>query len=281
MEISDFIIGQIYNRRRDIHAHFQGQMQGGISTPASFPIVFVFTGTSGARHGYVDEWTADGTFRYFGEGQEGDMALIGGNKAIAEHITKGKDLLLFETLGKGQVRYKGMFNCAAYKEEPGKDRNGENRQALVFYLKPLEGGSSDPEIEFLTSEMPSSIDLMELREKAKAAACPAPKTNQSEVSRSYFLRSKEVYTYVLARAKGICESCNSPSPFKKIKNQVPYLEPHHIRRLTDGGPDDPRCMGAICPNCHREIHHGMEGKRRNKELQKAITAKELVFDKAT
>jgi hypothetical protein len=34
------------------------------------------------------------------------------------------------------------------------------------------------------------------------------------------------------------------------------LEPHHIRRLGDGGPDDPRFMGAVCPNCHREIHHG-------------------------
>jgi hypothetical protein len=35
------------------------------------------------RHGYADGWTTDGVFRYFGEGQEGDMRLAGGNRAIA------------------------------------------------------------------------------------------------------------------------------------------------------------------------------------------------------
>jgi 5-methylcytosine-specific restriction protein A len=73
MVTQDFVIGRIYNRRRDIHGRYDGQRQGGISTPANHPIIFAFTGTSGAKHGYADAWTADGTFRYFGEGQEGDM----------------------------------------------------------------------------------------------------------------------------------------------------------------------------------------------------------------
>jgi 5-methylcytosine-specific restriction enzyme A len=113
----DFAIGQVYNRRRDVHAKFGGQMQGGISTPAKSPVVIAFTGASGAKHGYDDEWTTDGAFRYFGEGQEGDMTLTAGNKAIAEHARAGKDLLLFETMGKGQVRFRGAFNCAGYTFE--------------------------------------------------------------------------------------------------------------------------------------------------------------------
>lgn len=71
---SNFVVGQTYNRRRDIHDRFGGQMRSGIVTPAKHPVVFIFTGR-GTRHGYIDEWSADGTFRYFGEGQIGDMTL--------------------------------------------------------------------------------------------------------------------------------------------------------------------------------------------------------------
>jgi 5-methylcytosine-specific restriction enzyme A len=61
MPIEDFTIGRIYNRRPDIHGKFGGQMQGGISTPAGHPLIFAFTGSAGRRHGYADEWAADGT----------------------------------------------------------------------------------------------------------------------------------------------------------------------------------------------------------------------------
>jgi hypothetical protein len=95
---TDFQIGQTYSRLRDVHSRFGGQRQSGIVTPANYPAVFIFTGR-GTRHGYADEWSADGAFRYFGEGQKGDMTLTKGNKAIANHAAHGKDLLLFEMLG--------------------------------------------------------------------------------------------------------------------------------------------------------------------------------------
>jgi 5-methylcytosine-specific restriction protein A len=55
----------------------------------------------------------------------------------------------------------------------------------------------------------------------------------------------------------------------------PYLEPHHIRRISDGGPDDPRFMGAVCPNCHREIHFGLRGDEKNAALLANVQLKEL------
>ena len=58
--MSEFVIGQIYNRRRDIHDRFGGQRQSGIVTPAQTSLVFVFTGR-GKRHGYHDEWSPDGS----------------------------------------------------------------------------------------------------------------------------------------------------------------------------------------------------------------------------
>jgi 5-methylcytosine-specific restriction protein A len=55
---------------------------------------------------------------------------------------------------------------------------------------------------------------------------------------------------------------------------TPYLEPHHIRRLTDQGPDDPRHMAALCPNCHREVHYGKNGEVLNQHLQECVFARE-------
>jgi 5-methylcytosine-specific restriction protein A len=37
-------------------------------------------------------------------------------------------------------------------------------------------------------------------------------------------------------------------------------------------------MGAVCPNCHREIHHGTSGQKRNLELQARVTRKETAAE---
>jgi 5-methylcytosine-specific restriction enzyme A len=269
---SDFVVGQIYNRRRDIHAPFGGQRQSGIVTPSKYPAVFIFTGR-GTRHGYADEWSRDGTFRYFGEAQKGDMTLTKGNKAIANHAVDGKDLLLFDMLSAGRVRSRGPFNCAGYSFEDGSDRSGNIRRAIVFHLVPV----AEEGAELETAPPPASVSLEELRKRATAAAGPARESKREGSNRTYRLRSEAVRQYVLARANGVCESCDKPAPFSTLAG-TPYLEPHHIRRLTDGGPDDPRAMGAVCPNCHREIHHGTNGQKRNLELQARVTRKEKVAE---
>lgn len=267
--VREFVVGQIYNRRRDIHARYGGQMQGGISTPAEYPFVLAFTGASGTRHGYADEMTADGTLRYFGEGQSGDMSLTRGNRAVAYHAADGKDLLLFGTLGAGSVRFPGPFNCAGYRYQNGPDSTGAQRQAIVFDLVPVEHDPADLPIE----APPPTDNLEELRRLAFAAAGPARQTTAGQSPRSYYARSEAIRQYVLARAKGVCECCGQPAPFTTFAGSL-YLEPHHIRRLTDGGLDDPRFMGAVCPNCHRAIHHGQDGTRLNDSLQAVVDAKE-------
>src|SRR5580765_5060327 len=90
--LMEFEIGKIYHRRNDIHAVFGGQQQGGISTPATAPFIFIFTGDTGKQYGYQDDWSTDNVFLYTGEGQIGDMEFRGGNKAIRDHAADGKDL---------------------------------------------------------------------------------------------------------------------------------------------------------------------------------------------
>ena len=75
--------------------------------------------------------------------------------------------------------------------------------------------------------------------------------------------------YVLTKANGKCESCGQNAPFRRVDGTT-YLEPHHTRRVSDDGPDDPCSVGAVCPNCHREIHSGEHGSSKNEELKSRL-----------
>ena len=106
-----FELHRSYHRRNDIHARFGGKQQGGISTPANAPGIFIFTGHGAGHVGYQDVFEADGSFRYTGQGQLGDMRMISGNRAIRDHVQNGKDLLLFQQTQKGDpVRFKGLYD---------------------------------------------------------------------------------------------------------------------------------------------------------------------------
>ena len=267
-----FISNRTYNRRADIHQPYGGQQQGGISTPAGAPAIFLFTGKSGRSHGYADHFNGDGSFTYTGEGQAGDMQMVRGNAAIRDHAKNGKDLLVFETLGHGKpVKFIGVFGCAGWQVVEQPDGKGTRRNAIVFALMPV-GEIEDALAEAMPSVPTSSLPIEQMRAEAIAAATVTAQEARSSVT-SIFVRSKAVRDYVLARAAGRCERCKSPAPFLTT-NGTPYLEAHHIRRLTDGGPDHPSFVAAVCPNCHREAHHGSDSAIVNGELQALVTAAE-------
>ena len=81
--------------------------------------------------------------------------------------------------------------------------------------------------------------------------------------------AKAIRQYVLERANGYCEGCNLPAPFMTADGK-PYLEPHHIRRLSDGGPDHPRWVAAVCANCHRRAHYSRDAVVFNQTLELAV-----------
>jgi hypothetical protein len=73
-----------------------------------------------------------------------------------------------------------------------------------------------------------------------------------------FRRNPDVVVEVLLRANGHCEMCRRPAPFIRARDNSPYLEVHHLKRLKDGGEDTIDNAIALCPNCHREEHCGIE-----------------------
>lgn len=135
-----FEVGALYRRREEIHGRLGGQMQGGISTPATSPFVILFTGEAGKQHGYSDYWDNEGIFHYYGEGQKGDMQDRGGNRAIREHLQNHKRLLLFQMMGHGKpYRFLGEFRfMSAYEKSGVPDTSGSLRRAIVFELLPVE-----------------------------------------------------------------------------------------------------------------------------------------------
>lgn len=68
-------------------------------------------------------------------------------------------------------------------------------------------------------------------------------------------RDPLVRDWVLRAAHGICECCEQEAPFE-LNDGLPYLEVHHIRHLANEGSDTVSNTVALCPNCHRELHHG-------------------------
>jgi 5-methylcytosine-specific restriction protein A len=268
-----FTLHQLY-RRKEIHDQYGGQRQGGISTPSEHSVVFIITGASGKSHGYHDTWSEDGVLDYYGEGQYGDMKLDRGNAAILNHAARGKDLHLFEAQGHGLVRYLGQVVCVGYEERTDKDSAGEDRRAYVFQLAALESANesaSEPSDERTNLSAMWTMGMEKLKEIA--AAQPSANTTPKQAVVQVRKRSQAVRVYVLRRANGQCEACNGPAPFKR-PNGTPYLEPHHIKRLSDGGPDDPRWVAGVCPNCHRRAHYADDHSAFNQQLLQAIEEKE-------
>ena len=264
-------------KRSDLHDKFGGNRQGGISPSRSFPIIFMFTGKRGHEYGYDDSSDPDGTFRYFGAGQRGDMRMIGGNLAVQNHSIDGKELHLFEDVGKGFVRYVGPMVCAGSETQAGvADIEGNRRKVIVFRLVPASDVTDDIEFEkpadpdgtFVSGSWYWDAPLGDLRRAA--LSLPPNNAPPGIAKRNLYHRSETVKVYVQRRANGICEGCGSPAPFVN-KAGHPYLEPHHTRRLSDGGPDDPRWVVAICPTCHRRAHYSRDSVEYNASLMKTAS----------
>jgi 5-methylcytosine-specific restriction enzyme A len=264
-------------RRQDLHESYGGQRQGGISTPAGFPLIFLFTGASGEQYGYRDGWDETGEiFRYSGEGQAGDMVWVRGNAAIRDHASSGKDLHLFEADGRGHAKYIGQMVYAGHElVAAAPDANRNPRTSIVFRLIPIEG--ADPEASTATAILEERSVSTEMAVGGfwltpveallkLAMQSPDAATDAKEGRRIVRSRSEAVKVFVQRRAKGSCEGCGLPAPFL-TKYDRPYLEPHHTTRLSDGGPDEPSHVIALCPTCHRRVHHANDGETFNNTLK--------------
>lgn len=272
-ELPSFAVGEIYQRWPDLNDRYGGGRQGGISDSARAPVTFLFTGDSGERYGYADRFDDEGTFFFSGEGQKGDMRFVRGNMAVRDHSSRGKALHLFRTVGKGKgQKYLGEFVYQGHDWVRAPDVEDAPRDAIIFRLVPV---ARLEQLELASAESPAeALTLQESRSRAIAASKVDGLQDSKRGNRTVYERSRAVRDYVLLRAAGKCELCEQPAPFRR-SGGLPYLEPHHTTRVSDGGPDHPQFVAALCPACHREVHYGEHAQEKNMRLVERLLTIEV------
>ena len=115
----------------------------------------------------------------------------------------------------------------------------------------------------------SAIILKERHEKRKATKT---KSLRSRSNTSEYDRNSAVKRYAEQRAMGKCELCDQPR-FLGKNGDFSY-DVHHVDELGELGEDEIWNVGAICGECHKRIHDGLDGDEWNELLRRKILQKE-------
>ncbi len=89
--------------------------------------------------------------------------------------------------------------------------------------------------------------------------------------RGSYVRVEKVRRKVLERANGLCEY-EGCVPFKN-RRDTPYLEAHHVIKLSQEGRDKESNVIALCANHHREAHFGQRWEALQDEFLTIISKK--------
>lgn len=95
------------------------------------------------------------------------------------------------------------------------------------------------------------------RARAERLRRANPKPEPIAVIRLDYRRNPDVIAETLIRANGNCGCCHREAPFARATDGTPFLEVHHRIPLSEGGDDTVENAIALCPNCHRWMHHGL------------------------
>lgn len=235
---------------KEVYSLFQcANMQGIRPSSKTGTVVVVSDYTKGL---YEDVWK-NGVLHYTGMGKVGDQVLKG--RGTHNHIlyysdTNGVEIHLFEVVEKTVYTYRGVVVLADKPYQAKQlDTTGILRKVWIFPLKPVS------EEAYIEEREPTVKELIKLSNEELAR-----RTNIKLIGKK--VHKKDTITYyrdpylkemVKRIAGGKCQYCGEDAPFLD-KNNVPYLEEHHVKRLADGGSDTMDNVVAICPNCHCKMH---------------------------
>jgi 5-methylcytosine-specific restriction protein A len=247
--------GDILNNE-ELRSHFKCSSQGGMRR--SYKTNSLVLVSDHTKSTYEDKWVGD-VFHYTGMGLTGDQNLMfHQNKTLAESKLNGVDIHLFEVFEEGRYVYIGEVELAGtpyIDKQP--DKNSTIRDVYMFPLK-IKGIDHPPLlpkelIEKKEELVRKKAHKLSLNELAFLAIHSQKECGKREVVTSCYERNQLVSEYAKRMAKGSCQLCNQPAPFKN-RDGEPFLETHHIIPLATGGSDTIENVAALCPNCHRKMH---------------------------
>ncbi|OIQ94372.1 HNH endonuclease [mine drainage metagenome] len=138
----------------------------------------------------------------------------------------------------------------------GKISAGESRKRFEKMLSKAGKGTSGVLAEELEAESTFESDVIDAFHKDLTNVRGNRHPTQKEVRSFAYERDPFVVAYALKKANGFCQECEQEGPFVSRATGLPYLEVHHLKMLKDGGSDTVDNVIALCPNCHRAMHHG-------------------------
>ena len=107
MELSDFKVGNTYTQKDLIEAFGGSFLRPRGITPINSKKIIILISYHYGRNRYEDKLFENDIMYYSGEGTAEDQKLTGRNKSIYEAKEKGKKLLLFVVLKRGEYKYFG------------------------------------------------------------------------------------------------------------------------------------------------------------------------------
>ncbi|MBE7721094.1 MAG: HNH endonuclease [Lacrimispora celerecrescens] len=222
-----------------------GNMGGMRRSKQTGTLVIISDETKGL---YRDVWK-NGVLHYTGMGKLGDQILEGNqNSTLYYSDTNGVDVHLFEVMEKSIYTYRGVVKLADKPYQSMQpDDNDNMRKVWMFPVKPI---AEDTTIMKLSEKEIVKLSNKDLIRKSKMSRVDR---EPQKVETIVYYRDPYLKEIIKRIANGKCQYCGAEAPFND-KNNEPYLEEHHVKRLADGGSDTIDNVVAICPNCHRRMH---------------------------
>jgi 5-methylcytosine-specific restriction protein A len=256
-------IGEQFKDRIEVWSLFGGQWVQGVTKFENEDIVNVFFDEDGPYADEIDHET--GAVEYRGKGLTGEQKLTDGNLLLENARLNKSAIRFWYKPSKGYWVFKNWMAVVDRDNIEEEDVQGNLAKRFLWYLEPVV--SADKALwPFELTQAPIrdiSIDEVILVKNSRnlladyariakdlednptsLAASLKPRTPQPR-------RRKRAKDIVIARAEGKCENdqCTGMPPDVK-KDGTPLFQVDHIVQLSDGGPDQPDNMIALCPNCH-------------------------------
>jgi 5-methylcytosine-specific restriction protein A len=193
--------------------------------------------------------------RYLSRYQPGESDLFNEQEGVglgSVNLLTVRNLRALDTLFPRSILIKSS------DDQPLKERSRSGGWSEVYDvgdLLKLQPITHDQLDSYTAAKVAESEKLSDRELAARLRSAPKVPERVQTVSLG-FRRNPDVIVAVLRRAKGTCEKCGKKAPFARKSDGSPYLEVHHWEPLAMGGEDTVENSGALCPNCHRECHHG-------------------------
>lgn len=203
-----------------------------------------FTKTSGALRSQYQQWSIPKAIR-------AELGIIDGDY-WAFLISHGE----YSNSVECKITSGGEFRLPrSIAESLQRIANIEPESSVTFAIG-IDDEAQAVRVAFET-EVAASAKLKQVERLArleKASHKPAAR----KVETTIYDRNPDVVAEVLYRAQGRCESCGDQAPFFRRSDGSPYLEVHHTIQIAEGGDDTVANAEALCPNCHRQAHYGIQ-----------------------